>query len=128
MSKHPRGSTWRKWDLHVHTPASILNNQFRRTDSGRPDWEAYVDKLEAANLAVVGATDYFTVDGYKFLRRQREEGRLGDTVVLPNIEFRLDTFVASRRDGERQRRLNFHVLFSEEVEPQDIGVFRRICG
>ena len=111
---------WRKWDLHVHTPASILNNQFRRTDSGGPDWEAYVGKLDAANLAVVGATDYFTVDGYKFLRRQREEGRLGDTVVLPNIEFRLDTFVASRRDGERQRRLNFHVLFSEEVEPQDI--------
>ena len=22
------GSTWGKWDFHVHTPYSILNNQF----------------------------------------------------------------------------------------------------
>jgi hypothetical protein len=21
---HPKGSMWRKWDLHVHTPASII--------------------------------------------------------------------------------------------------------
>lgn len=23
-----RGSTWNRWDFHVHTPYSILNNEF----------------------------------------------------------------------------------------------------
>ena len=34
-----RGSEWRKWDLHVHTPASVLNNQFGA------DWDKYVYEL-----------------------------------------------------------------------------------
>ena len=28
MVLYPRGSEWRKWDLHIHTPFSYLNNQF----------------------------------------------------------------------------------------------------
>ena len=24
-----RGSQWHKWDFHVHTPYSILNNEYR---------------------------------------------------------------------------------------------------
>ena len=30
--KYQKGSEWRKWDLHVHTPASALNNQFEGTN------------------------------------------------------------------------------------------------
>ena len=33
------GSMWRKWDLHVHTPESILNNQFGS------DWDVYFYSL-----------------------------------------------------------------------------------
>ena len=117
---HLRRRATPKWDLHVHTPASILNNQFPRGIDHGPDWETYVAAVEATDVAVLGATDYFTIDGYKVLRAYQEKGRLQDTALLPNIEFRLDTFVASRKDGERQRRLNFHVIFSEEVLPQDI--------
>lgn len=30
-----RGSIWRKWDLHVHSPASALYNEF--TGTGEAD-------------------------------------------------------------------------------------------
>ena len=56
MKTFPRGSLWRKWDLHIHTPASILNNQFPHTSEG-PDWDAYVAAIETAGVAVLGATD-----------------------------------------------------------------------
>lgn len=31
-----RGSEWRKWDLHVHTPASGMANQYNG------DWDQFV--------------------------------------------------------------------------------------
>ena len=40
-TEYPRGSEWRRWDLHIHTPESALNNQFTT-------WEAYLEELEAA--------------------------------------------------------------------------------
>jgi predicted nuclease with TOPRIM domain len=121
MPNYPRGSEWRRWDLHVHSPLSILNNQFKPLPSGSgPDWDAYVDALEAAPIAVYGITDYFTVDGYKELRRRQQQGRLQEVLLLPNIEFRLDQIVSSRHDGSHPRRLNMHVIFSEDVPIEDI--------
>lgn len=116
MDTRPRiGSQWRKWDLHLHSPASILNNNFPRTASG-PDWERYVSALEQTDLAVVGVTDYFTIDGYKRLREFQSQGRLSNIVLLPNVEFRLDQ-ILTRNDGSEPRRLNFHVMFSQDLDP-----------
>ena len=28
ITEYPRGSEWRRWDLHVHTPGTYLNNQY----------------------------------------------------------------------------------------------------
>ncbi len=121
-SAFPMGSTWRKWDLHIHSPLSMLNNQFPKTNEG-PDWDQYLDALERLDdVAVVGVTDYFTIEGYKELRARKErESRLKNiSAIFPNIEFRLDTLVSSRKDGENPRRVNLHVLFSDEVRIQDI--------
>jgi hypothetical protein len=117
----PGGSLWRKWDLHVHSPLSLLNNQFPRQPGGGPDWEAYISRLELLDVAVIGVTDYFTVDGYKKVKDFKDAGRIKKVhTVLPNIEFRLDNVLSSRKDGEKIRRLNFHVIFSDEVSVQDI--------
>ena len=108
------GSIWRKWDLHIHSPLSLLNNQFPLLPDGTPDWEAYISGLEALDFSVVGITDYFTIDGYKKVREFKNAGRLRKIdAVLPNIEFRLDSVLSSRKDGEKPRRLNFHVIFSD---------------
>ena len=120
MTNYPRGSEWRRWDLHVHTPLSILNNQFKRLQDGKPDWDGYIAALEAAPVSVYGITDYFTIDGYKELKKRQAEGRLADKTLLPNIEFRLDQVLSSRHDGRRNIRLNLHVIFSDEVSVEDI--------
>ena len=61
-NKNTRGSEWRKWDLHVHTPESGMANEFS-------NWDSYVKALFSKaienNIAAIGITDYFTIDGYK---------------------------------------------------------------
>lgn len=39
-----RGSEWRKWDLHIHTPKSIVNNYGNGTSNDV--WEQYIDALD----------------------------------------------------------------------------------
>ncbi|HEY8304766.1 MAG TPA: hypothetical protein VIG42_09300 [Solirubrobacteraceae bacterium] len=124
----PRGSEWRRWDLQVHTPLSALNNGFGQ------DFDAYAktlfERAVVEKIAVIGVTDYFTVDGYKRLRSLQEDSkRLADLLgeelaesarrirLLANIEFRLDTLV---RVGEQDSRINAHVIFSDDVDPRDI--------
>jgi hypothetical protein len=111
-----RGSTWRRWDLHVHTPDSFAHqysflNAEDAEEYGNSIWEKYVDELEhVKDISVLGATDYFCIDGYERLLDYRRGGRLRNfDLVLPNVEFRLDTFIGGRR-------LNYHVILSDEVE------------
>ncbi|WP_298193845.1 hypothetical protein [Metallibacterium sp.] len=62
MSNHnPAGSTWRKWDLHVHTPASIVQNHGGNTDE---IWERFIADLEKLPLdfKVIG------INGHRVLR------------------------------------------------------------
>jgi predicted metal-dependent phosphoesterase TrpH len=68
-----RGSVWRKWDLHIHSPISYLNNQYPKIADGTPDWEQYLEVLEnSGDIGVIGVTDYFSVTGYKALREFKE--------------------------------------------------------
>lgn len=51
-----RGSTWRKWDLHIHSPESVLHSEFSS------DWDSYIKALEnLTDISVIGITDYFSV-------------------------------------------------------------------
>jgi ABC-type lipoprotein export system ATPase subunit len=109
-----QGSLWRRWDLHVHSPES-----FEQDFGGWDDYVAALSKVEG--VAVLGVTDYFTIDGYRRLRELRANGQLGNfELLLPNIELRLNTFVPKRSDGSKMKRLNFHVVFSDEVQPEVI--------
>lgn len=117
-----RGSTWAKWDLHLHTPCSASNNQFPKLpENGEPDWEPYVATLEKLEgFAAVAVADYFEIEGYKHLREVRAHGRLQNIpLLIPNIEFRIDKFVGTQ-GGAKQRRINLHVIFSDLVRPEDI--------
>ena len=118
------GSIWRKWDLHVHTPESHLCNEFG------VDFLAYfkalLQRIADTETAVIGITDYFTIEGYKKIRDfladdsnlnslvgEELAGVARSTLFLPNIEFRLDVLV-------NNQRVNLHVLFSPDVLVQDI--------
>ncbi len=126
---YPRGSEWRKWDLQVHTPYSALNNGFGS------DFDEYAKTLITRacenHIAVVGITDYFTIEGYTKLRAllddtSRLEALVGKAnadkakriLFLPNIEFRISTVVL--KQGKPDSRVNFHVIFSNDVSVKDI--------
>ncbi|PPK41814.1 hypothetical protein B0G57_12579 [Trinickia symbiotica] len=123
MENEKKGSTWKKWDLHVHTPASIVHHYPGEEDAA---WEAFISDLEALPSAfkVIGINDYVFVDGYeRVLRAKRDKGRLKNLdLILPVVELRLDKFggvVQKSKDGYSESnwsRINLHVIF-DEVEP-----------
>ena len=113
------GSIWHKWDLHIHSPLSALNNQFTKLADGLPDWEKYIKALSSLeDIPAIAITDYFTIEGYKHVLEAKHKGELPNVkLVLPNIEFRLDKLINTKGG---YRRLNYHVLFSDAVSPKDI--------
>jgi hypothetical protein len=118
-SRLSRGSEWRKWDLHIHSPLSALNNQFVKNQDSTADWEAYISALEkVTDIPAIAITDYFGIEGYKKVREFKSQGRLQNfRLILPNIEFRIDKIIATNKG---QRRLNYHVIFSDEISPEHI--------
>jgi hypothetical protein len=80
-NQNPAGSTWRKWDLHVPTPASIVQNYGGTTDEA---WEAFIADLEnlPPDFKVIGINDYIFVDGYERVLKAKASGRL-DTMEGP---------------------------------------------
>jgi len=103
----PNGSEWRRWDLHVHTPATTLNNQFG-------NWDDYLEAIEAqSDVRIIGVTDYLTIEGYSRLKHEKDKnGRLIDVdLLLPNIEFRFSP------PTDKDTPVNIHLL----VSPDDPG-------
>lgn len=123
QSGSERGSEWRLWDLHIHTPASFewRGAKFDRSNPGSSANTALVDEmikaLNEAEPAVFALMDYWTFDGWFALKRRLAEPgapKLTKT-VFPGIELRL----AAPMKG----RLNAHVLFSNEIEDQALKDF-----
>ena len=135
-----KGSTWGKWDFHIHTPYSILNNQFGfdpfdpQDNYHEKQFDDYVKNLFHKaienGIVAIGITDYFMIDGYKRIKEKyldcpeklekcfpdediRE--KVKRILVFPNIELRLNTFVGSKASS-----VNYHVIFSNEVSITDI--------
>jgi hypothetical protein len=94
-----RGSEWRRWDLHIHTPGTALNDQFG-------DWEEYLAAIEAqTEVRVLGVTDYLSITNYSRLMRFKAEGRIPDVdLLIPNIEFRIAP------PTDRATAVNIHLL------------------
>ena len=104
--EYPKGSEWRKWDLHVHTPRSIIQGYGGDTPGA---WNSFILKLASLppEIKVIGITDYLFCEGYEYLLSRRDEIP-NIELIIPNIEFRLNTFSGT---ANNTRRHNFHVLF-----------------
>jgi ABC-type lipoprotein export system ATPase subunit len=127
LTAYPRGSEWRRWDLHIHTPLSTLNNAYEG------DFDVYVRRVlqEAASrkIAAIGITDYFSVAGYRHFREHLEDDAWLDTLppdvsgharsmlVLANVELR--GFVIGGADGP-DSRVNYHILFADDLTADEI--------
>ncbi len=125
---YPRGAEWRKWDLHVHSPAS---------HKYAGDWNGFVIQVGNSDCAALGINDYFSVQGYKELRRRlnsptaAELGnedyrgaleRLKEKTLFPVVECRMSNVLLNKK-GPGGQRLNFHIIFSDEINPDNIETF-----
>ena len=127
-SLYPCGSQWRKWDLHVHSPVS---------DNFKGDWPGFVIQLGNSDCAVIGINDYFSVEGYKELLRLLNDSQNGaegnkayrealaklrEKKLLPVVECRMTNVVLGKKNTSGQR-INFHIIFDDAVNPDDIETF-----
>jgi predicted ATPase len=117
----PKGSLWRKWDLHIHTPASFHWKGQRFADM-TPEQEsaalkAMVEKMAGDDVAAFGIMDYWTFDGYLKLRKYlaAEKPALPCT-VFPGMELRIEAPV--------DFRLNIQVILSDQLSDQQLANFK----
>lgn len=124
MSKREivRGSVWRQWDLHVHTPASFhwTGKKFDG-DMSSPENRTLIDEMieamNAAEPAVFAIMDYWTFDGWFALKRRLTEPDAPalKKIVFPGIELRLS--------APTTKRLNAHVIFAETIPDHHLREF-----
>jgi predicted metal-dependent phosphoesterase TrpH len=74
-----KGSEWRKWDLHFHTPSSHDYHDKSISD------EDIIKILHENNISVVCVSDHNTIDTQRVKNLQTLGS--GKVVVLPGIEF-----------------------------------------
>ena len=112
MIAKSRGAQWRIWDLHVHTPASVVQHFGLNDDA---TWERYISELEALppELKVVGINDYWFLDGYRRVLDAKADGRLQNLeAIFPVVELRLEMFSGVTGPW---KRVNLHVIFDPEI-------------
>lgn len=115
MEQFTKGSEWRRWDLHIHTPGTQKNDQFEGKTI-EEKWDKYyldiadyigngTDPLK--NIAVMGVTDYLSVDNYK---KVINDHRLPASIklVIPNVEMRIAPVA-------KDKPVNIHCLFNPNI-------------
>jgi hypothetical protein len=103
----PRGSVWHRWDPHIHTPGTLLNNQF----TGEDPWDDFLTRIESTTppIRALGITDYFGIDLYEKVLEANSKGRLPTVeLIFPNIELRFSIETA------KGSPINAHLLVSPE--------------
>ncbi len=120
-----RGSEWRQWDLHIHTPASFhcSGKKFDAdpNSTGNADLvDEMIAALNSAEPSVIALMDYWTFDGWFALKRRLKEANAPELkkTVFPGIELRLVAPTTCR--------LNAHVIFSDEIDDQVLRDFKSV--
>lgn len=110
-----RGSEWRRWDLHVHTPQTKKNDQYEGCNV-EEKWEKFYAHIRdyigdgtdvRKHISVIGITDYLSIDNYL---KVVEDDCLPSSVgcVLPNVEMRI---MPTGTDSP----VNIHFIFNPEI-------------
>jgi energy-coupling factor transporter ATP-binding protein EcfA2 len=112
------GSSWKRWDPHIHAPGTLLNDQFDG------DWNLYLSTLESVvpPIQALGITDYFSIESYRSICKWKTQNRLPDVgLVFPNVEMRLDI------KTEKAKGINIHLLFSPD-DPDHLEQIDRLLS
>ena len=126
-NSYSNGSTWNRWDLHVHTKGTAKNDQF--TSATFEDYCVTLFKEALSKeIAVMGITDYFNIENYKKVVQfvdgidsfsnispsgetifsEEEKQKIKAIYIIPNVELRM---MPSTDSG---RLVNIHCLFNPD--------------
>ena len=102
-----RGSEFRKWDLHIHSPYTVLNNQFDKLSDGSPDVEKFIQKIKDEGISALGLTNYFNFNDndFKLKERLNKEG----IATFLNLEIRLSYI------NKSDQLFDYHIIFDNKL-------------
>lgn len=105
---YKQGSIWRKWDLHVHSPASVLNNELFEGTTPDEKNKKFFEKLKTiTDVSVIGITDYFSIEGYQAV--VKEGGFTNFDLIIPNVELRILPVTTT------EKPINIHLIINPEI-------------
>lgn len=100
-----KGSVWRIWDMHVHSPATYGG-----------DYNSFIANASVSKADVIGINDYCTIKGYEEIVKL---GGIPNKVIFPVVEFRMHNIVANRKNADPTKagiKINFHIIFDNASE------------
>ena len=104
-----RGSEYRKWDMHIHSPYTMVNNQFGLSDGkGKIFEDKFIQKIIESNISAVGLTNYFNFTEEDF-RLKNKLNNIGIATFL-NLEVRLSYI------NKHDQLFDYHIIFDNELE------------
>ena len=118
MTEYPRGSEWRRCDLHIHTPMS------KETVYGPKNqdqtWKDFISDIETnyEEGSIIGICDYNTFDGYFKIKKEYSDF-FKKYAILPVIELRTDDYVGKKAE----HKINLHIIFSNQIEDAELVSF-----
>lgn len=110
-----RGSEWRRWELHLHTPGTKKSDQYRGQNE-KEKWDYFYSTISEyvgdgtnplKTICAIAVTDYLSIDNYF---RIRNENRLPDCIkfVFPNVELRM-------MPAAQKSPINIHCIFNPKI-------------
>lgn len=112
MNTINRGSEWRKWDLHLHSPYTIIHGS--GSYNGVSD-EKFIEKIKEEGISVIGLTNYF-----KFVEQDyilADKLRNAGITTFMNLEFRLTNI------NDSNMLSDYHIIFSDKLKKSEIETF-----
>lgn len=126
MESSEIGSVWHKWDMHIHTPETRINNQYKKSGKTVDEiWQDYCSQLNNSQINAFGITDYGSFENYLKLKKNRDSYKLNkDIYIFPNLELRVSGITPKMsKDGKSNHsKVNIHILFSDKVS--DLNLYK----
>ncbi len=113
-----RGSEWRRWELHLHTPFTKKADQYAGKTADEK-WDNFYTTIAdyigdgsdpLHSICAIAVTDYLSIDNYFKVCKDK---RLPNSVklIFPNVELRMKPIAADSP-------INIHCLFDPSIAPE----------
>lgn len=119
---YERGSEWRKWDLHIHTPASFFwtgGKQLKDMDTNEKEesMKSFIKAVNDSEVATFCIMDYWTFDWcIDLIKHNNQHPEELKKAVFFGMELRVECPV--------DYRLNIHVILSNTLTEQQLNDFK----